>query len=264
MAKHSYTVESLYELVPFRCNKQINVRCPEHINLEMEIVLVFEGTLRMNIRGKDYVIPAGSGVFVLPFETHDFFTQGESVCYVLMASDKYAKEFFKTVSAAYPTSRLFSPGEGLLGYLLAMFETYKGCVEQETAVHAMLYPLYHCIGKQCAFEKKEVFSDTFLMGLVYINDHFTEDITERDIAGAVGMHPFSFSRLFSEKAGMNIRKYINIRRLSYVAEKLTKDRDVPISAVAYEAGFSSIRNFNRFFKDEVGCSPKEFRANLKE
>jgi AraC-like DNA-binding protein len=33
-----------------------------------------------------------------------------------------------------------------------------------------------------------------------------------------------------------------------------------ITEIAFEAGFGTYQNFNRVFKDAMGCTPKEYRA----
>ena len=64
------------------------VACPVHINLKMEFVLVLAGEVVTCIRGAAHRLHAGEAAFILPFETHDFASQGDSRCIVLAFSQR--------------------------------------------------------------------------------------------------------------------------------------------------------------------------------
>ena len=65
-------------------------------------------------------------------------------------------------------------------------------------------------------------------------------------------------RLFKTCTGIGIKKYVKKKRLSAAAQQL-RTTDVPIKAVAIDAGYLHVRNFTRCFLKEFGLSPIEFR-----
>ena len=56
-----------------------------------------------------------------------------------------------------------------------------------------------------------------------------------------------------------IPQYINSLRMNDATRLLTQT-DLPITQIASELGFGSIRNFNRVFLEHLGTSPKAYRS----
>lgn len=94
--------------------------------------------------------------------------------------------------------------------------------------------------------------------LLYVNAHYTEPLTRKEIARAVGYHESYISRLFSGILKTSIPGYINSLRM-HDASRLLTQTDMPVSRIAEQLGFGTIRNFNRVFLKETGSSPKTYR-----
>ena len=234
----------------FKSTKYSNVRGSMHTNLEMEIVLVHEGVLNMNVNGIEHEIHEGEGIFVLPFEPHDFRSLQDNICHVLMFNDKYSSVFFKQVNKGEPKTRVFPLSSSLQNYLCDQLDKNK---REHCYYNSILFPLFDAIKESCEFGEEECFNETFLAVLSYIDKHLTEDITETEIAAALYIHPVTLSRIFSKQAKMHIKKYINRRRV-ILAKQLIENGE-KITKAAYDLGFGSIRNFNRAFKEYYSYTP---------
>lgn len=70
--------------------------------------------------------------------------------------------------------------------------------------------------------------------------------------------------LFRQFAHTNFNGYINTLRLEYALAMMREQPDVPIKAVAYDAGFNSIRTFYRAFEKAYGKTPAEYKDTLAE
>jgi|GEM_PF-27982 len=92
----------------------------------------------------------------------------------------------------------------------------------------------------------------------FISQHSKENITLEDVATGIGYSMFAVSRVFSEKLGMNFNQYLNHIRLNDAMVQL-RYSDEPITDICYEAGFSSVRTFNRAFQEQYGMSPRQYR-----
>jgi AraC-like DNA-binding protein len=57
---------------------------------------------------------------------------------------------------------------------------------------------------------------------------------------------------------MNLKTLINTYRCEY-AENLIESTNLPLSVIAMDSGFQSIRSFNRIFKDTIGKTPSSIR-----
>lgn len=96
--------------------------------------------------------------------------------------------------------------------------------------------------------------------LLYLENHFRENITLNDVAAAAHYSPTYFCQKFRETMGLPLRNYLSERRLKW-AMSILKNTDLPISEVGYEAGFRSHAHFTRSFKHQFGISPSEARQN---
>ena len=94
--------------------------------------------------------------------------------------------------------------------------------------------------------------------LDYLESHFMYDLTPRDAASHVSLSVFHFSRLFQEAIGMSFKRYLGNLRVGKALVML-KDTDLPVTRIASECGFDSIRTFNRVFQAVKGCTPSSLR-----
>jgi len=95
----------------------------------------------------------------------------------------------------------------------------------------------------------------------YIEDNIKSEISVDIIAKNIGYSKFYLNRIFSERTGITIYKYLQSRRLTIAAEKLIKTNE-PITEIAYEAGYDSQQAFSLAFKQLYVYPPKIYR-NMK-
>ncbi len=101
---------------------------------------------------------------------------------------------------------------------------------------------------------------TFVKSVLdYINRHFTENISTRDIASALVYSKEHFCRLFKTYFSISFTDYLSQYRIEKAKLLLGKYSS---SEVAEKCGFSSQSNFSRVFKEAVGISPTEYRKFL--
>lgn len=92
----------------------------------------------------------------------------------------------------------------------------------------------------------------------YLSEHYREDINLSGCAAAVGYNPSYLSRMFRQKTGVSFHTYLCTMRIRQACWLLLYTRE-PVTAVAEQAGFQSIKTFNRAFRETQGCSPMEYR-----
>lgn len=94
--------------------------------------------------------------------------------------------------------------------------------------------------------------------LKYIEENFPQEISLERISREANLSRFYFSRLFRKTTGMNFNAYLTRIRIEKAGE-LIRTTGGTITEIAYEAGFSSIRTFNRTFRSVMGCTPQSLR-----
>lgn len=90
--------------------------------------------------------------------------------------------------------------------------------------------------------------------LQYIEEHITEKISVKDIAGYVAISPFYFQKVFSMLCGLTIGEYIRKRRLSLAGDDLILS-DMKIIDVALKYGYDSPDSFTKAFIRFHGVTP---------
>jgi AraC-like DNA-binding protein/ligand-binding sensor protein len=92
----------------------------------------------------------------------------------------------------------------------------------------------------------------------FIEAHYGEEITLRQVAGAVHTSPFHFCKQFKESTGINFSRYVSNLRVEK-AKTLLLNPHYRVSEIAYAVGFSSLTHFNRRFEEITGYCPTAYR-----
>ena len=91
----------------------------------------------------------------------------------------------------------------------------------------------------------------------YITEHISEEITIDDLARCSSFSPGYARKLFLKHLGMTPAVYIRRLKLSKSALRL-RDEKISILDVAMDMGFGSVDGYQRAFRREFGCNPKEY------
>lgn len=91
-----------------------------------------------------------------------------------------------------------------------------------------------------------------------LNSQDTIDFSEDQFAMQFGVSARHLRRLFRDEIGKTPKQLSFENRLN-LSRKLITETTLPMSEVAYAAGFSSVRRFNDAFKDRFKKSPREIR-----
>jgi AraC-like DNA-binding protein len=85
--------------------------------------------------------------------------------------------------------------------------------------------------------------------LIRNSDHLSE---------RTGMPYHQLSRVFSEQTGTTLEKYIIILKIERVKELLSY-KDLTLSEISYQMGYSSVQYLSNQFKQVTGVTPKQFK-----
>jgi len=95
----------------------------------------------------------------------------------------------------------------------------------------------------------------------FVDQHLGEDLRVDEVARAAGIAPSYFSTFFHRKTGTRFHRWVSELRVER-SRALLSERNYSITEVAFAAGFSSVRTFERCFKRLVGFTPREFRRQV--
>ncbi len=92
----------------------------------------------------------------------------------------------------------------------------------------------------------------------YLEVHLGESIDLSMLAGVAGLSVHHFARQFKQSAGVAPHHYLMQKRVERAQEMLAQT-DLPLSEIAYAAGFSDQSHLARHFRHMLGTTPREFR-----
>ncbi|MBE7680220.1 response regulator [Paenibacillus sp. P13VS] len=97
----------------------------------------------------------------------------------------------------------------------------------------------------------------------YIRTHYGEDLTRNSLGDRVYMNPDYLARLFKKEMGMSLGNYVIHIRL-VAARHLLETTTQSIHSIAGHVGYTNYSHFTKLFKQEIGCSPNEYRKKYRE
>ena len=94
--------------------------------------------------------------------------------------------------------------------------------------------------------------------LALLRAHPNKELNMNDLANQVGLSRSRFYDLFQTSTGRSPRSYLDLLCVESAIAKLSGGR-AKIAEVSAELGFSAQSNFTRFFQQQVGIPPSEYR-----
>ncbi len=106
-----------------------------------------------------------------------------------------------------------------------------------------------------AIEASETIADRLRL---FMESHFSEDITRDRLAEVAYLNPDYMSRLFKKETGQSFNDYLLEIRMKKAAQLLAHSEE-SIYRIAQCVGYDNFSYFSRLFKNYSGLSPKEYR-----
>lgn len=96
------------------------------------------------------------------------------------------------------------------------------------------------------------------MAKQYIQNHFSEPITQEEVSGAVGLSAAYFSALFKKVEGEGFAKYLIGVRMEQ-AKVLLRETNIPVSKICQQVGYNDLKHFTHTFEKATGVKPTVYR-----
>lgn len=106
------------------------------------------------------------------------------------------------------------------------------------------------------------YSQTTRAVINYINLHLEEDLSLSLLASYFRKNASSLSATFSREVGISVTNFIHQTRINE-AIRYFNSTEMSVSEVALTVGFQDFAYFSRLFRKQVGCSPREYCANIR-
>jgi AraC-like DNA-binding protein len=102
---------------------------------------------------------------------------------------------------------------------------------------------------------------TSVIQLIFYGNNSNSLIRNSDyLSEKIGLSYTTLSKLFSEKTGTTLEKYILLIKIERIKELISYD-EMTLSEIAYQMGYSSVQYLSTQFKQLTGLSVTEFKSS---
>lgn len=231
-----------------------------HFHRNYEVIYVFSGSMELTVDGRKTILEAGDFALCLANEVHSYETIGPSQCWFANFDPSYVPEFNNAVQGKAAADNRFRCDSSLLPYLTEnlLFHGTPDPYRLSAALYMICGEYLHSV---TLIERDH--SEYALMNDIvdYIAENYHNKLILKDVAHALGYDYFYFSKLFNQTFGVSFSEYLSTFRFNK-ALKTLRSTDLPISTIALDSGFQSVRSFNDIFLKKVGIPPAQYRKQI--
>ena len=244
--------------------------CVERIHQFPEIVCVIDGEVELTVDGVKESARAGDIAVISPFRIHSFKTPEYCKIWIGVISSDFAEDFISGDNIyARGEKAVFTPTKSLFDYLSEHLPpkydnptVLDGDDLTYRKVKALVYAVFEEYTRLVPQSKKSVKSDALSSTLLYMSNHFAENISLVSVSEALGYTPTYILHCIAVIPGMNFRKLLNSLRVDRAKMYILRG-NLKMIDVALECGFSGERSFNRAFLDVTGMTPSEYKKSRR-
>lgn len=228
-----------------------------HFHSHLELYIIQSGAVEVLINNKKKILRGGELAVALSYDAHGYRTVEEANAEYLIIPRSYCGDFLRVIGNKHAASPFIDDPQ----IYSTVFDAMEHLLSRpnELSRRGYIYIILGAILEKIVSEESDETHDGQFSAemLIYISNHFKEEISLSSVATAFGYNPSYLSRSFRQTFGMPFGKYLNMLRLREFL-LLYREGDTSVTQCALESGFGSMRSFYRAFKEEFECTPKEY------
>lgn len=242
---------------------------PMHLHESIELVCVYTYDTWVHIGDQKYLLQKGDVACVFPFQPHgyslDRMDYGQRNSLGLVVSHAMLGNMDTLLRRYLPTTPVVS-AEKVHSEVYIAFEKIRKYIKEGESVQviaAWTQLLFARLLPEFNLQpQKESKSDKVVQrALQWIANGYNQPLTLEKTAKALGISQSYLSHVLIAKSGKSFSELLNHTRIDK-ARRLLIDTELSVTEIAYEAGFTSIRSFNRNFFQLCNVSPREYRKQF--
>lgn len=210
-----------------------------------QLVLPVRGVIDIEVASFKGKVRPGECVIVKSGEVHYFAAETEAR-FVVADLENLPEQIINSSTVVFSiTSPMFQ-------YLSFIEEQLKYQVNQD--IERLMFETFYCllsdqrVLKQCDARIRNV--------MEYIDVHFSEVITNEQLANVACLSPTQFKKVFKEQTTLTVTQYITKLRMEK-AQALLLHTDYPVQIIGETVGYTDITAFSRRFSQYFGFPPSK-------
>lgn len=255
-----------------------------HCHPEIEITYVKEGSMHYRINNRSFHLKEGDIIFCNSNALHSGEMENQEDCsYIPITFDpKLIYGFFQsTICTRYvdPVIQNLAVCAVHIDYSEKWHETFRDRMLEvisldkkkpdfyELDISIRMQLLWRLLVEHLPHQPVSTTSDfteyeRIRRILSYIEQNYMNQITLDDISEHIHLYESECTRLFKRHMNTTLFSFLQEYRIERSLEYLNTKES--ISSIAEKTGFSDSNYYSKVFSKIKGCSPREYRKNLKE
>lgn len=253
---------------------------PMHWHEEFEINYILDGSAEFICGDEKFTSKAGDIIITLPGVIHSIYPDKNSrqvydtlvfnsEIFGCSESDRYMQQcILPLVNGSLGLPAHITNEHYYYSEMQMIAENIFSCARGDTPQLDMLmrselirlFWLLESDAKEAVPDNKD--SEIIRNALLYIQNHFKENISIQQLADFVHLSPSYFMSQFRRSVGFSAAEYISHYRINYVCKQIA-DTSKNISDIAFDSGFRNLSNFNRQFAKIMGCTPLQYKKKSR-
>ncbi len=234
-----------------------------HFHRNSELYCVFDGTVKVSVNDKTYLLRSGEAVFINSLDLHSYECKEPAEVGIALIGYRYMRDF----RVLFPNNTVST----LLKDKTANMEIFNLIIqlndkddfsEFEKFSYANL--LLHHITKTYGVGQKETSHKFLLIDIIqYIYDNFMQSLSLEVVANQFNYNSVYLSHLFSKYIKIDFRTFVSNVRMQHVLamQNDTRYKDKSLTQLAEICGFNSLSTFQHAFK-RATQHESSFNTNL--
>lgn len=230
-----------------------NFSFPVHLHQAFEFITILSGEMEIVVDKKLYILKKGESLLIFPNQLHSM-NSISSEHMLCIFSPELVKAYSSKLTGKIPKSNKFIVGE----YILACMDNLSDN-SKKIKMKGILYSLCAEFDENAEYTNKNTDDKNLLFGIFsFVDSNYNKDCSLERLSKETGYSYSYLSRYFKNTVGISFNRYVNQYRINNACYILNNS-DCSIIQCAMESGFSSLRSFNRNFKEITGITPKEYK-----
>jgi AraC-like DNA-binding protein len=220
--------------------------------------------MELTVNEKKEVMNAGDMAIIAPFCVHSFYTpeyvnrwlavfSTDFIAGLLSEEEIYGEGEHCVFTpspqlAAFVTSHLIDSNENFFNLTAGDIRSFK----------VLSNAVYEEYMRVVPYSAKRTHNKALTAILLYISEHYLEEMSLSTIGAALGYSPKYVSLCLSDIDDMNLFYLVNSFRAEH-AKRLLLSTELKVIDIAYECGYSSEKSFHRAFLQVTGTTPGKYK-----
>lgn len=235
-----------------------------HFHDSAEIVCMLSGRVRAVIGGEEYELCAGDFSIALPNVIHSYSDENSVDAYLLIVPRRYLAAYDPLIRTHSPRAAAVHPTDGCV--LTGLVETIIACNKTKHPYQRQMLAGYFSVffgelfARTGMEENKRTPPETERRIIAYCLEHYRSEISLDLLTTELNVSRNHISYIFSQKLKISLPDFLGSLRIAEAKRLIEEGRSMTDAAM--EAGFSSIRTFNRRFLAETGKTPRAYAQGV--